>query len=168
MRRASVGRLDLLELERDVLQRAPDLADRLGGNAGVECGRVKLGMSKQRWNHRDIGVLFEQVGGEAMPQGVQRDALVDLRHLRSGVTGAIELARGHRLGWIAAGKQPALRPRRPPPGAQQLEQVRRQHDVTILATFALLNADDHALAVDVGDLERDYLSGAQAGTVGYA
>ena len=30
-------------------------------------------------------------------------------HLGSGVTGAIELARGHRLDRIAAGKQPALR-----------------------------------------------------------
>ena len=28
--------------------------------------------------------------------------------------------------------------------------------------------DDHALAVDVGDFERDHLSGAQAGAVGYA
>jgi hypothetical protein len=40
--------------------------------------------------------------GDIVPQGVQRDALVDLRHLRGGVAGAIELARGHRLGRIAA------------------------------------------------------------------
>ena len=57
-----------------------------------------------------------------MPQGVQRDALVDLRHLGGGVTGAIELARGHRLGRIAAREQPALRLRRLPPGPQQVEQ----------------------------------------------
>src|SRR4029077_3044822 len=37
-----------------------------------------------------------------------------------------------------------------------------------LAAFALLHADDHSLAVDVGDLERDHLGSAQAGTVGYA
>src|SRR5207248_8109558 len=43
-----------------------------------------------------------------------------------------------------------------------------QHDVTVLAAFALLDADDHPLAVDVGDLERDHLSGAQAGAIGYA
>src|SRR5947207_3629680 len=35
---ASAGRPDLLELERDVLQRAHDLADRLGGDAGIERG----------------------------------------------------------------------------------------------------------------------------------
>jgi len=55
--------------------------------------------------------------------GVQRDALVDLRRLRSGVTGAIELTRGHQLGRIAAGEQPALRTRRLPPCAEQIEQV---------------------------------------------
>ena len=43
----SVGWPDLLELERDVLQRAPDLADRLGGDAGIERGRVELGMAEQ-------------------------------------------------------------------------------------------------------------------------
>ncbi len=45
--RASGGRLDLLELEGDMLQRAHDLADRLGGDAGVERRRVELGMAKQ-------------------------------------------------------------------------------------------------------------------------
>src|SRR5438445_10207489 len=97
---ASAGRPDLLELERDVLQRAHDLADRLGGDAGIERRGVELGVTEQHLNHADIGVLLKQVGGEAMPQGVQRDALVDLRHLGSGVAGAIELARSHRLGWI--------------------------------------------------------------------
>jgi hypothetical protein len=38
--------------------------------------------------------------------------------------------------------------------------MRRQHDVAVLAAFALLDADNHALAVDVGDLERDHLGGA--------
>ena len=32
---------------------------------------------------------------------------------------------------------------------------------------ALLHADDHPLAVDVGYLGRDHLRGAQAGAVGY-
>ena len=34
------------------------------------------------------------------------------------------------------------------------------------AALALLDADDHPLAVDVGDLERDHLGGAQAGAIG--
>src|SRR4029450_10018946 len=50
-----------------------------------------------------------------------------------GGGGAIELARGHRLGRIVAREQPALRARRLPPGPQQVEQVWREHDVTVLA-----------------------------------
>jgi len=46
--------------------------------------------------------------------------------------------------------------------------LRRQHDVTVLAALALLNANDHARAVDVGDLKRDDLGGAQAGAIGHA
>ena len=84
------------------------------------------------------------------------------------MAGAVELARRHRLDRVAARKQPALRPRRLPPGAQQLEQLRRQHDVAVLAALALLDADHHALAVDVGDLERDHLGDAQARAVGDA
>ena len=84
------------------------------------------------------------------------------------MAGAVELARRDRLHRIAAREQPALRPRRPPPGAQQLEQLRRQHDVAVLAALALLDADHHALAVDVGDLERDDLGDAQARAIGDA
>ena len=43
----SVGWLDLLELERDMLQRAPDLADRLGGDLGIEYRGLEVGVTKQ-------------------------------------------------------------------------------------------------------------------------
>src|ERR1700739_2604337 len=44
---ASAGRPDLLELGRDVLQRAHDFADRLGGDAGIERGGVELGVPER-------------------------------------------------------------------------------------------------------------------------
>src|SRR5260370_42671844 len=84
------------------------------------------------------------------------------------MTGAIELARGDWLGWSMAREQPTSRPRCLPPGPQQVEQVRREHDVAVLAALALLDADDHALAVDVRDLERDHFSRAQASAIGHA
>ena len=65
----------------------------------------------------------KQMRGEAVPQRVQRDALVDLGHLCRGMTGAVELARGERVDRVLPWKQPALRARRLPPGAQQFEQV---------------------------------------------
>ena len=69
---------------------------------------------------------------------------------------------------VLSGEQPTLWPRRLPVGAQQLQQMRREHHVSVLAPFALLDADDHAGAVDVRDLERDHLAGAQARAIGHA
>ena len=46
--------------------------------------------------------------------------------------------------------------------------MRREHDIAVLAAFALLDADQHALAVNVGDLERNHLRRAQPGAVGDA
>src|SRR5712675_1521120 len=83
------------------------------------------------------------------------------------MAGAIELACRHRLHTVATWKQPALRSCRPPPGAQQFEQMWRQHHVTVFTAFALLDADDHALAVDVADLERDHLGGAQTRAISH-
>jgi hypothetical protein len=68
-------------------------------------------------------------------------------------------ATGKRLDRIAAGKQPASRqqhpqaPALPPPGAQQLKQLRRQHGVAVLAAFALLDSQHHTLGIDVADLD---------------
>lgn len=84
------------------------------------------------------------------------------------MAGAVELAGGERLGRVAAGEQPAPRPGLPPPGAQQVQQVGREHDVTILAALALLDPDQHAGGVDIGDLEVDDLRGAQAAAIGDA
>jgi hypothetical protein len=66
-RRASGGRSNLLEFERDMLQRAHDLADRLGGNPGVERRGVELGVTQQDLDHADIDVVLEQVRGKAVP-----------------------------------------------------------------------------------------------------
>jgi hypothetical protein len=46
--------------------------------------------------------------------------------------------------------------------------MRRQHHVAVFAAFALLDANHHALAVDVADLERDHLGGAQACAISHA
>src|ERR1700716_3783092 len=130
--------------------------------ASACCSWAVCRPSEQHLDHSDIDVLLEQMGGEAVPQGVQRYTLVDPGHIGCGMTGAIELACRHRLHPVAPWKQPALRSSRPPPAAQQFEQMWRQHHVPVFAAFALFDADDHALAVDVADLERDHLGGAQA------
>jgi len=86
--------------------------------------------------------------------------------------GPAELAGGERIDRLLAGEQPTAGQHHPvlapgpPPGAQQIEQGCRQHGIAVLAPLALLDPDHLALAVDVGELERDHLRGPQAGAVG--
>ncbi|MGB2886636.1 MAG: hypothetical protein WBC04_02965, partial [Candidatus Acidiferrales bacterium] len=52
-----------------------------------------------------------------------------------------------------------------PPVPQDLQQLRREHHVPVLLTFALLDTQDHSLAVDRGESESNGLGDAQAGCV---
>src|SRR5438876_10324756 len=81
------------------------------------------------------------------------------------MAGAIELARRHRLHTIAAREPPAWWSRRLPPGAQQFEQMRRQHYVAVSAALALLHAYDHAPAVGSPHLQGNYLSRTQTSVI---
>src|SRR5712692_8108804 len=141
----------------EMFERAGDLAERLEGDARIKRGGIELLVPEEHLDHADVSLLLQQMRGEAVPQRVQRDGLVDLGHLRGGMAGPVELPRRERVDRVLPGKQPALRAPRLPPRAQQFEQVLGQHDVAVLAALALLNPDDHPGAVDVGDLERDDL-----------
>jgi hypothetical protein len=106
-----------------------------------DAGRAGSCVPAPFWQHWDLSGHTSQVDGEAVPQGVQRDALVELRHLRGSVTG--------RLSWRVimgcAGSRPGNsqpRGRAPSTGAHQIEQARRQHHPMVLAAFALLHPDE--------------------------
>src|SRR6266853_6702477 len=51
--------------------------------------------------------------------------------------------------------------------SQQLKQMRRKHHVAVLVALALFDPDHHALAVDVGYLQRDHLGHTQSGPIGH-
>src|SRR5271166_4052997 len=78
----------------------------------------------QHLDDADVGVLFQQMRGEAVPQRVRRHSLLDPGGLGGGMDGAVELAGREWLDRIAARKQPAPRqqkaqaPAVPPPVAQ--------------------------------------------------
>ena len=66
-------------------------------------------MAQQHLDDPDVGALLQQVGGEAVAQGVQRDArLAEGRGRRRRMAGAIELTGGDRLGRVAAGEVATL------------------------------------------------------------
>src|SRR6266446_7859319 len=76
---------------------------------GVERRGVELGVTQERLDHANIDILLKQMRGEAVPQRVWRDALLDPRGLGGGVDGTTELTGRQRLDRVTAGKQPAAR-----------------------------------------------------------
>ena len=68
-RRASSGRLVLLADE--MIERAGDVADRIGRDLRVARRCVELGMSEQNLDHANIDVLLQKMGGKAVPQRMQ-------------------------------------------------------------------------------------------------
>src|SRR3990167_11277926 len=108
------------------------------------------------------------MGGEAVPQGVRSDALVDVRGLSGLDDDAVELARADRSRSALAGEEPAigneeaLLPSGAPPVAEQQEQAFGQHRVAVASAFTALDPEQHPLAVDVADLERCHLRHPQA------
>src|ERR1700731_3054335 len=126
-------------------------------------------MTQERLDYANIDILLEEVRGEAVSQRVWRHALLDPRGLGGGTDSATELASRQRLDRVAAGEQPASRqqqaapPPLAPPDAQLFEQLRRQHRVAVLAPLAVLDAQQHALGIDIADLERDNFRDAQPG-----
>ncbi len=129
-------------------------------------------MAQEHLDHPDIDLLLQQVGGKAVPQCVQAHRFIDLRRILGRVKDAAQLARGQMVDRVLTGKEPATRQHdaflaaHTPPGAQEIEQIVRQHGVAVLAALALLDPDHLALAVDVRDLERDYFRGPEPGAIG--
>src|SRR5271167_659353 len=102
------------------------------------------------------------------------DTLGDAGTPRCQANDPVELARTGMLPAVAGkqpgltGRHPALLARNAPPFAQYLEKVGRENDIPILLALALFDPDDHAVTVDVGELERYDLRGSQAGGISQA
>src|SRR5258708_7649843 len=61
----------------DDVEGAFHLAQPRGGQMLVGGSRLELGVAEQQVHRAHVGALVEEVGGEAVPQRVRRDALVD-------------------------------------------------------------------------------------------
>ena len=104
--------------------------------------------------------------GERMAERVRRDRLGQAGPAQGFPAGVVDGVAAEVAAPNAAREQPAARgPGAPPVVAEDLQQPRREHDVAVLAALALVDADDHAPAVDVGRSQADRLGDAQAGRV---
>src|SRR5260370_42180175 len=114
-------------------------------------------MAEKELNGAHVGAGFKQMDRKGVTHRMRRDrfgnAATSLRLLAHQF---------HRLPLDMAARniareEPWLGLRRPPPVAKDFQQLGREHDVPVLLSLALLQANDHALTVDVGRPQADYL-----------
>src|SRR6201993_3415705 len=130
--RASAGHLP------QKVERAGHLADRADGDAGVERRRVEFLVPEQNLDDANVGLLLQEMGGEAVPQRMNADTLGDAGTPRCQANDPMQLTRARMLPAVTGkqpgltGRHPALLARNAPPFVQYLEQDGRENDVPIL------------------------------------
>ena len=67
--------------------------NRFGGDMGILRRSRQFGVAEQNLDHPHIGVCFQQVRCEAVPQCVQRGGLTDPSHMLGRCEGPVQLAR---------------------------------------------------------------------------
>jgi hypothetical protein len=155
-------------LAAELVERAGHGAHRPCRHLGVEGGGVQLDVAEQRLNDANVDAVLQQVRGEAVPQRMRPNPLGDVRCARRLDDDPVQLPGADRLAGMLAWKQPALGvhhallPADLPPLTQQGEHILREHRVAILPAFATFDPEQHALAIDVADLEGRDLGDAQA------
>src|SRR5713101_5329434 len=140
------------------------------GEMQVDRRFLEVAMPQQHLDGSQVSSSFEQMGGKAVTQGMRMDALVfkpsALCSALAGCPKNLGRDRITRRVPSVAGKQPVgrLAPQPAPVDAQCLEQLRAEHDIAVLAALASPDVNDHALAVDITDLQvRDFFTACTRG-----
>lgn len=125
----------------------------LGGEMQVDEGVFQPGMSEKDLNSTQVGAGFEKMGSTTMAQAVRGKAFGD-----AGSLGSLPTGEPDRVGadgdvgansFHGARKQKGGGPHPAPVDAQSLQQLGAQRNLAVAAALALVNADHHALTVDV-------------------
>ena len=157
--------------DRECIQRTGGGAEMPLGEMQIDRRLLQVAMSEQHLDGAQVGAGFEQMRGKAVAQSVRMDMLV----LKTGAFGGLLTGSPEDLGGdrmtrcmpAVAGKQPVgrLAPESAPVDAQRIEQLRAEHDIAVLASLAAPNMNDHALAVDIADLQVRHFCAACAGGI---
>jgi hypothetical protein len=123
-------------------------------------------VTEQNLDDPDISTALQKMSGKTVPQRVGRHMLADPSAPPCSATSRLESPRTDMLPGLLTRKQPRTRPGALPIGAQDVQQPRRQHRITILATLGALDVDQHPFAVDRADLQTHNLSDTQARRIG--
>src|SRR5271163_455948 len=141
------------------------------GEMQVDSGDLEVAMAEQDLYRAQVRAGFEKVCGETMPQGVGMNApVIEACALGGDLAGTPKNLGSDRVACrvpAIAGKQPLLRlaPESSPVDAKFLEQLQAKHDIAVPGTLAFPDMDNHAIAVDVPDLQMSCFCAARAGGI---
>ncbi len=155
------GRLHVQEFER-----ALDTPYSVQGHPRITGGGRNVPMPEQVLDDPDVDPLLQEMGGGAVPKGMNGDALVQASDLGGTPTRPLQRARRDRPGRIRTRKEPVLRTRALPVGAQDRKHLFGEHHIAVSAPFATPDMDHHPGAIDALDGERHHLGDAQTRSVG--
>src|SRR5436190_16485973 len=124
-------------------------ADFVGCDFQVSCRCGQAAMTKQKLDGADVSPAFEKVNGKGMSHGMWGDWFRNAADVMRFLTGLLDSVPGDVLARDITRKQPVDGPLRTPPVAQGFQQFRREHNVSVFLTLPLLDANNHALAVNV-------------------
>jgi hypothetical protein len=150
----------------EAIERALGGLDGSRGDVGVEGGGLEVAVSEEDLNGADVGASFEEVGGEAMAEGMGGDVLVEAGGLGGAGADVADGLLDEGTAGDVAGEEPFFGLSGFPILAEDGQEPGREHDVAVLATLALADADDHTFAVDVVDAEGGDLGDAESSGVG--
>ncbi|MGA8481810.1 MAG: hypothetical protein WB696_27915, partial [Chthoniobacterales bacterium] len=132
---------------------ASRLTDQTGTDSGIMRRGLDVAVAQQRLNNANVGALLEQVRGEAMAQGVYGNAFGQPGPAGGFATGQLQSSAVHVPSLAPGGKHPERRACGAPPDAEYVQQSFGKHGVAVFVPLALLDAQQHALGVDIGDLQ---------------
>ena len=92
--------------QAEAIERAGRVGDQRCRDLSIAGGRREPGMAEQHLDDADVGAGFEQMRGEAVPQGVHRHRLAQLGASCRDPAGLLQRGDADRLARLPAGKQP--------------------------------------------------------------
>src|SRR5207245_5458601 len=108
---------------------------------------------------------FQEMDRETVTKYMWGEGFGETGATASAMTGLFDGGPCERVVWSIAGKQPGGGSAQAPPVPQDLEQFRREHHIPIPLALALLNADHHALTVEIAWAEPDRFRDPESGGV---
>ena len=122
-------------------------------------------MAEQQLDRAEVGAGLQQVNRERVAQRMRRNRLADAALQAHFPTGAIDGGWSDRLAGPITGKQPLSGMGILPIVPEHRQQFGRQHDIAIFVALALVDPNDHALAIDRSGLEAEGFGDSQTGGV---